>query len=247
MPRRKRTHRPAAVAAARSWRRGCGGLLAGFSSSAAEEAPPPLELPDTWYAQALASSEIGVNVTHFWSRGSMLRAETVIAGRRIITIVKGDTYFAYDGLGRIGLAIGRSPLAIAQDAKRGRPFGNEVDAVTRQGAEGVGKEELGGRQVAVFRITDRRGRRQVWATDDENRLPLRIEIYRRETGQTLRTDFLNWQRGLPISDVFFRPEPDIALAQLSYDEYVAKQAERTPMGPVPVLYADLLHGTDGDE
>ena len=34
----------------------------------------------TWYAQALARGSAGVNVTHFWSKGPKLRAETVIAG-----------------------------------------------------------------------------------------------------------------------------------------------------------------------
>ena len=52
----------------------------------------------TWYAQALARGAAGLNVTHFWSRGSMLRAETVVAGHKIVTIVNGPWYYAYDGL-----------------------------------------------------------------------------------------------------------------------------------------------------
>ena len=68
-------------------------------------AAPPVELPDTWYAQALAYADVGINVTHFWSKGPLLRAETVVAGRRIVTIVNRDMYYAYDGLGRSGLAI----------------------------------------------------------------------------------------------------------------------------------------------
>ena len=71
---------------------------------------------------------------------------------------------------------------------------------------------------------------------------LDIEIFRRQTGQTLSTDFLNWRRGIPISDAFFEPDPGIDLVRLSFDEYVARQAEGKPLGPVPIFYTDLLSG-----
>ena len=203
---------------------------------------PPVELPDTWYAQALAYADVGINVTHFWSKGPLLRAETVVAGRRIVTIVNGDTYFAYDGLGRSGLAIGRSPAAIRQDAERTRPFGNEMDSLLRLGAESVGRETLGGSEVEIFRITDRFGRRQVWVSLGESRLPLQLEIFRRGSGSTSTTRYLNWQRGIPISDAFFQPDAGVNLSRLGFDEYVAMQADRRSVGPVPVLYTDLLHG-----
>ena len=48
--------------------------------------------------------------------------------------------------------------------------------------------------------------------------------------------------GLPIGDAFFRPDSGIEIALLTYQEYVDKQAAREPIGPVPVLYGDLLHG-----
>ena len=54
--------------------------------------------PPTWYAQALARGAAGLNVTHFWSKGPWLRAETVVAGHKVVNIVKGDWYYAYDGL-----------------------------------------------------------------------------------------------------------------------------------------------------
>ena len=57
--------------------------------------------------------------------------------------------------------------AIEQDAVRKRPFGNELAALVKQGAESVGFENLGGREVEVFRVTDERGRRQVWVTTGE--------------------------------------------------------------------------------
>ena len=217
-------------------------LLVAPAVAQEEGAPPaPVELPNTWYAQALAHSAVGINVTHFWSKGPLLRAETVLLGRRVVTIVNGSTYYAYDGLGRTGVAVGRAPSAIEQDAERKRPFGNELAALLQQGAESVGFENLGGREVEVFRITDERGRRQVWVTPGEERLPLRIEVFQRMTGQTLSTEFLNWMRGIPISDAFFEPEPGIDFAHLSFDEYLARQADGKPLGPVPILYTDLLH------
>ena len=159
----------------------------------------------------------------------------------MITIVNGETYYAYDGLGRTGVAVGRHPSAIEKDAERKRPFGNELDAIVRQGAESVGFDDLGGRKVEIFRVTDERGRRQVWVTADEERLPLHIEVFQRLTGKTLSTDFLNWMSGIPISDAFFEPEPGIDFVHLTFDEYLARQADGKPLGPVPIFYTDLLH------
>jgi hypothetical protein len=217
---------------------------AGASAEAGAPLPEPEQpaTPDTWYAQALAHSPIGINVTHFWSKGRLLRTETVIAGRPIVTIVTKDTYFAYDQLVRTGLAIQRAPLAVRQDSERSRPFGNEVASLRRQGAEKVREEQLGGRDVELYQVTDSQGRRRVWVSRDELRLPVRLEVYRRATGGNFLTDFINWQRAIPIADAFFLPHPGIEFSWLSYEEYVAKQAAREPIGPVPVLYTDMLHG-----
>ncbi len=221
-------------------------LVAGLpAGSLAQEEPakaPAGAAADTWYAQALAYSDAGINVTHFWSKGQKLRAETVIAGHRVVTIVNGDTYFAYDLLSREGVAIARTATAMEQDGERNRPFGNELDALLRHGAERIGPDEVGGRKVDLYQVTDDTGRRQVWATTDDRKLPIRLRVWRRHTGQTLHTDFLSWTRGLPIEDDFFEPEPFVALERLGFEEYVARQGERTPTGPVPVLYTDLLHG-----
>jgi hypothetical protein len=212
--------------------------------AAGEAKLPPGEPPkmNTWYAQVLAHSPVGINVTHFWSKDRKLRAETVIAGRRIVTIVDETTYYTYDLLVRTGIAVQRSPIAIRQDAERQRPFGNEFFSLARQGAEPIGSDELGGENVEVYQITDQRGRRKIWVTKDDRRLPLRVFAFQRGAGREMTTDYLNWQRGLPILNAFFVPEPGVDLAALSYEEYVQKQAERVPLGPVPVLYSDLLHG-----
>lgn len=244
MPRRlsRRTPRLAATLVALAlWIAGSAG---GQPEAAESKSAPPARapLPDTWYTQALAYSEAGINVTHFWSLGPRLRAETVIAGHRLVTIVSSDTYYAYDLLSRQGIAVKRSAKAVAQDAARARPFGNELDALLRHGGESIGADEVGGRQVEVFQATDGRGKRQVWVTTDGRRLPIRLKIWRRSTGRTLHTDFLSWTRGLPIDAGFFEPEPYVVFERMSFEEYVARQADRLPTGPVPVLYTDLLHG-----
>jgi len=204
---------------------------------------PVLVLPDTWYAQALTHSDVGINVTHFWSKGKMMRAETVVAGRRVVTIVNGDKYYAYDALQRSGVAIERSEDAKALDKGRDRPFGNEWAVLLRQGAELIRSEILGGREVELYQVTDGIGRRQVWVTKDAIRLPLRLDVYTRKSARTIQTDFLNWQTGLPIDDVFFSPDPGINLTELTLDEYTKLRRDRMgQVGPVPVLYSDLLHG-----
>ena len=195
----------------------------------------------TWFAQALARGRAGLNVTHFWSKGPMLRAETVVAGHRIVTIVKGEWYYAYDALSAQGLAIRRDPVAMSRAAKQSRPFGNEYESLLEQGAELIREEEVLGRKTGVFRVTDDRGRRELWATLDEDRLPLRIEIYDRRSARRRYTDYINWQSRLPIPDSFFEPEQHIRLERIELEEYFARTVAHGPVGPVPVLYTRLLH------
>ncbi len=214
----------------------------GQEAEAAVAPTEKAELPNTWYAQAVAQSEGALNVTHYWSKDDMLRAETVIHGHRAVTIVTGDTYYAYDALLRNGVAIRRSETAVAQDAERERPFGNELAAMLRQGAEKVREETLGGQTAELYQVTNKQGRKRVWVTQEESRLPIRIEMYRRATSSDQSIQFMSWIRGLPIVDDFFLPEPGIDFLLLAHGDYVAKQSAREPIGPVPVLYGDLLHG-----
>jgi hypothetical protein len=208
-------------------------------------ATPPAQrgadLP-TWYAQALARGELGLNVTHFWSKGAMLRAETVIAGHAVVTIVKGPWYYAIDELTGRGLAIRRDAGAVARDAPERRPFGNEYEILLAQGAEKVGEEMLWGRSTEVYRITDRQGRREAWVTSDDAKLPLRVEIFDRQSGKQGSTEYVIWNGSLDIPDAFFEPAPDIAFERMEFEEYVRRSAESGSAGPVPVLYASLLHG-----
>jgi outer membrane lipoprotein-sorting protein len=195
----------------------------------------------TWYAQALARGEAGLNVTHFWSKGPLLRSETVVAGHKIVTIVNGEWYYAYDALTGQGIAIRRDPRAVAQDGTRNRPFGNEYASLMDQGAELVREETLLGRPTGVFRVTDRIGQRELWATLDEQHLPLRVEIYDRRSMSRRYTDYLNWQSQLAIPSHFFEPDPNADLERLEFADYMDRTVRQGPVGPVPVLYANLLH------
>jgi hypothetical protein len=215
---------------------GAGGI---YGQEAAEEGPRNPE--HTWYAQALARGAAGLNVTHFWSRGALLRAETVVAGHKVVTIVNGPWYYAYDGLTGLGLAIKRESRALAKDRPDRRPFGNEYELLDDQGAELIREEDIAGRKAGVYRVTDARGKRELWATLDELHLPLRIEIYDRRTAQRRYTDYLNWQSGLSVPVGFFEPPPNISLERLEFAEYLKRTQDVGPVGPVPILYANLLH------
>jgi hypothetical protein len=214
---------------------------AGDESRPDAGAPEQRSGPPTWYAQALARGDAGLNVTHFWSKGPLLRAETVVSGHKIVTIVNGEWYYAFDGLLERGMAIRRDDSAIARDAPGRRPFGNEYEILIEQGAEKVGEDTLLGRPSGIFRVTDEHGRRELWVTLDDARLPLRIEIFERSTGRKRYTDYINWRSSLFIPDAFFEPAPGVELERIDFEEYVRRSVETGPVGPVPVLYSNLLH------
>ena len=62
------------------------------------------------------------------------------------------------------------------------------------------------------------------------------------TALTKFTDFLDWVNGIPIEEVFFVPDASVKFERYSLEEYVHLTTTKGPVGPVPVLYADLLHG-----
>jgi outer membrane lipoprotein-sorting protein len=196
--------------------------------------------PPTWYAQALTRGAAGMNVTHFWSKGAMMRAESVVAGHRIVTIVRGDRYYAYDGLTGEGLSIRRDPATVALDRTDQRPFAREYEILVGQGAELVSEETMLGRRAGIYRVTDDHGRRELWVTQDAQRIPLRVEIYDRDSGSQRTTDYLNWQSDLSIPDRFFAPDPNAALQEMDYTEYLRRSSAEGTVGPVPVLYTNLL-------
>lgn len=212
-------------------------LLAAMMAPAAGQ-----ETPDTWYGERIVSGDIPVHVEHLWSKGPKLRAETVIGGHPIVTLVNGERYFIVDPLTKTGVAIQRSPRAIRADAARGRPFGNEATILLEIGGEKVSTQEVSGRPCDLYRLTNSEGRHEVCVSQDEARLPVLVRIWRRSSGKEALTRYLDWTRGLALSDAFFEPEPDVALESLSYDEYVARAAKEQ-IGPAPPFFRDLLHGT----
>ena len=111
---------------------------------------------NTWYVQRIKSGDTPIHVENFWSKGARMRAETVVAGRPILTLVNGEHYYVIDRLTGTGVAIRRSPRAIQADATRSRPFATETDQLLRDGAEKVASESLHGRPCDVYRLTDRR-------------------------------------------------------------------------------------------
>jgi hypothetical protein len=196
----------------------------------------------TWYAQAFSHGPGGINITHFWSKGSYLRAETIIAGHKIVTIVKDEWYYAYDATRANGIRVRRTPAARAMDAPYRRPFGNDALKLIRQGAEKIREETLHGRDTEVYRLTDRRGRRTVWVTKDALNIPLRIEMYSRATKTTQVTDYTDWLTGLTLPDRYFEPERVVLIESYEFEQYAHALARKGSVGPVPVLYDDLLRG-----
>ena len=81
---------------------------------------------ETWYAQRLTSGDAPLRVDNLWSKGSRLRAETVIAGRPILTLVSGERYVIVDRLARRGVSIRRNRASVSADVEAGRLAGVEA-------------------------------------------------------------------------------------------------------------------------
>lgn len=241
----------------KAWLRGACGLAAvailGYASSvsgeaandkgAAARAIRPNPEMDTWHTATIARSERGVMVVNFWSKRALFRAETIVIGRRINTLVNGRYYYIFDAVEGTGVQIERSAKAISEDADRGRPFGTEFESIVGDGGEVIKDGILPGLGIEfeVYQLTDSDGRKQVYVTRDEPRLPLRVERFIRSAGQTSVLEYSGWQQGLVIADSFFSPPTNIQFEKVSYDDYVHSIRKRA-FGPAPVFYRHLLHG-----
>jgi hypothetical protein len=212
------------------------------AAPSAKKAPAPAA-SDTWYAQRVTRGDTGVIVASLWSKGRRLRADAVIGGVPIVTIVNGEFYYVIDGLRQVGMVVRRNLAALEVDRARPgeRPFGGEGRQLVAKGAELVREEEIAGRNCQIYRLTDELGRHEVWVTADEAALPLRIDQSDRSSGARVVTDYVDWLRELDLPDSFFEPDPRIQLERLEYQEYLERSAAG-PVGPAPVLFSDLLHG-----
>lgn len=219
-----------------------------LSANAAEKkkkgaAEPAEKSPTSWYAQRITHGDTGVAVEHYWSKGRKLRAEIVVQGASVHTIVSGEFYTILDMTNQTGVRIRRSAAALALDAKKPneRPFGREAEDLRAKGAEIVRSDNLAGRPCRVLRITDDVGKREVWVSDDKRQIPLRVEFWARESGLHTTTDYLDWISNPSLADAFFEPDPRIPLETIEYEEYL-KRSGTAPVGPAPVLFSPLLHG-----
>lgn len=203
------------------------------------------KVPESWHATAFVRGDVGLRVIDYWSKGSNMRARTLIAGRPVTTLVRGDRYVVFDGLTRRGIEIRRSPRALEEDAGRVRPFAFEHEELLRDGAEKIEEVSLGRVRGEIWQVTDARGRRKVWVTAEAPRVPVRVETFDRATSVSVDLDYSNWIFDLEMSSAFFSPPSDVALQAFGYDEYLKKVLEG-PVSPLPILYPDLLHGSPPD-
>ena len=199
------------------------------------------EIP-SWYAQTFTRGEAELNVTYLWSLKSKFRVETVARGHKLVTIVNGDTYYVYDVLTMTGIAIRRAPAALAAESPGRRPFGNEAQILIDQGGEKIREDSIAGQRIEVYQITDANGRRIVWVTQDDRRLPIRIEIFDRKSGSTRYKEYVDWVNGFAVTAAFFEPEPGIQFERFELDEYIENILAKDSAATLPIVYQELLHG-----
>jgi outer membrane lipoprotein-sorting protein len=193
------------------------------------------------YAATFGRSGADYLYVQYWSKGTLFRSETVVAGHPIVTIVNGSAYYMYDTLTKLGYVVTRSAHTQAMDAKRQRPFANDLDILKEDGGELIRSEALNGVPVDVYRVTNDQGRRTLWVTRDERVLPLRLERFDRRTGAISRLDWLDWLPGLSIANNFFDPDASIELRRFdSYEDFLIA-LRKGPVAPAPPLFVDLVH------
>jgi len=206
----------------------------------ADDTPPRVEA-SSWYVSAVVSGRTGYRVTHYWSKGPNMRAQTLVGVRAVTTIVRGDRYWVFDELLKEGIVVKRSALALTEDAKQTRPFANDLEDLIRANGEKVETGMLSGIPAETWRVTNAAGRRTVWVTLDEPKVPLRVENFNRETSESATLNYSNWVSGFDLPDTAFEPPADLVLQEFEYDQFLEKSLEG-PVGPAPIIYPKLLHG-----
>lgn len=219
-------------------------FLAGTGSAsiaAADDQDKFSEPPESYYAMTLGRSGFDLVVASYWSLGPLLRSQTVVAGHLIVTLVDKKHYYTYDALTRKGYRIGRSKTAIAQDGERMRPFALDYVELIAEGGEKVREETLNGINVDVYRVTDQRGRRTLWVTQNSLKFPVKLEGYDRKSGRTSVLDWVQWIPAIDLDEGFFEPPENLDLRR--FDDYVEfRQAlKEGAVEPSPPLFQYLLH------
>ncbi|MCS5636059.1 MAG: hypothetical protein NZ990_06045 [Myxococcota bacterium] len=181
-----------------------------------------------------------IAIVQYWALGSRLRAEAVVRGHNVVTLVNGEFYYAYDALTNVGYRIRRPPEAIAADAKRLRPFGLQLAQLLAEGGEKIRDDTMEGIEVEVYRVTDGEGRRTLWVQKQSSRIPIRLEAYDRATGRDRTFDWINWVPGVRIPESYFEPPSDVKFEEFeSYDQYRLRYAER-PVAPGRPYFPELI-------
>ncbi len=197
--------------------------------------------PKTWHATVFFSNGGSYRIIHYWSDGAKMRAETLISGHPITTIVRGDRYVALDRLTGKAIDIERAPAATLADQGRPRPFGIELDELKKAGGERIEDSTMSGVPVEVWRLTDDTSRRTVWVSKKPPHVPIRAETFVRGSSQTLVFDYSNWGFDLEMPASFFTLPSETLVDRFGYAEFGEKSAKAPIDGP-PILYPDLLHG-----
>jgi len=205
-------------------------LLCGAAGASAE----------TWYAQRISSGEcVPLRIEDLWSRGAWLRAETVIGGRPIVTIVRGDRYITLDRLSDSGVSVKRHPNAQAADEPKGRPFGNELRELQRAGGERVGEEDLGGgAKCVLWRLTSNEGRTEVCTGEEESPRIFFVRRWDRASNCNLQWRYVQWLRNFEVKSGFFAAPAKARIESYSYEKYVQTLGQSAAGLAFPLL----LHG-----
>lgn len=218
------------------------GLLAvvAVPSAVAEESAERKQ-PETWHATAFVRGDMGIRVIDYWSKGPDMVARTLINGRPVTTIVSGGRYVVFDGVSGIGLNVARSDRALKQDKGRSRPFAFEYEEMREAGGEKIDDVNFGSRRGEIWQKSDATGRQKLWVSVGMPQIPLRLETFDRQSATNIELDYQNWIFDLEMPARFFGLPSGIDFETFEYDVYMAKSVEGL-VGPMPILYPDLLHG-----
>lgn len=221
------------------WLVGCAATTGPGDADEARDGAATGQAEFGYFATTLGRSDYELVLVQYWSKGARFRAETIVTGHPIITVVDAGWYYTWDGLTGEGYAIARDEAAIAADQRRARPFGMELDELRDQGGTKIQSEELGGVQVDVYQVSDDAGRRTLWI-DAERELPVRLETFNRATGRTGTLDWISWIPGLVIPDAFFQPTADLRLTRFESHAAYLDGLAQGPIPPAPPLFHYLL-------
>ena len=110
-----------------------------------------------------------------------------------------------------------------------------------EGGEKVREETLNGIRVDVYRLTDQKGKRTLWVTQNSLKFPVKLEAYNRKTGRTSVLDWVQWIPAIDLEKEFFKPPKGLELRR--FDDYFQfrEALKEGPVEPSPPLFQHLLH------